>query len=181
MATTLSDDAVQAEQQIRTSIRDTFYAVNLIGVQRRAQIHVRQRFPDTDEEDVKLTTVRDLIVPTREMTSVIEVGLPSINVFERTNDEHIQLDIVYPITFIHEVVDLWDDNSLEYNNSHDLCLAIYLKSMAQFKKNRTLGFLNCVHDYLQQQFAGTIGDEESGGMFHSFDWTLTVHCSGLFE
>jgi hypothetical protein len=88
-----------------------------------------------------------------------------------------------------QVVDEWADNgALQFNNSSDLLIAMYMQSRRRFKRNpdgtsnRTLGFNNCVHGFLQQEAVGTVqNDDETGGSLHVADWSLTIKVTGILN
>lgn len=178
MPTQLPSDEIQLEQTIVAAIRDVFISVPIVAT--FTNVEMRERFADTDEEDLSLSTIADPVT-NKAITSIIQIGIPSVEEFERTSDFDTQLNFTYPITFDLEVVDAWDnsDNALEFPNSRTLFMAVYMRSRRAFKNKRDLGFNNCVHDYLQQYNAGTVTDEESGGRLHSADWSLTVRCTGI--
>lgn len=162
------------EQAIRGRIRDILQSVPIMG-----HVHVRERFPESDDEDKALTTVADPVSDGRLMTNVVMVGIPTVEEHEYTGDGSTQLNFTYPITFDLEVVDEWVKEGLEFKNSQDLAIAIYLRARRAFKLSRDLGFDNCVHDYLQQVQAGTVEDEETRGKWHAVDWSLTVKVTGV--
>jgi hypothetical protein len=174
--TSLPSDVVLMEQAIRAKIRDILAGVPGVG-----QVHVRERFPESDAEDVALTTVPDPVSDGRVLTNVIMVGLPTVEEHEYTGDGSTQLNFTYPLTFDLEVRDEWAaaDPPLEFTNSQDLATAIYLRARRAFKLTRDLGFNNCVHDYLQQVQAGVVDDEETGGKWHACDWSLTVKVTSV--
>jgi len=176
---TLPADEIQLEQTLAGKIRDTIIAVpNLTDY---VKIEARERFADNDEEDLLISTVPDQVTDRKAITSIIQIGIPSVEEFEKTNDLHTQLNFTYPITFDLEVVDEWDNAAgrLIYTNSRTLFMAVYMTVRRAFKNNRTLGFNNCSHDYLQSYNAGTVTDEETGGRLHTADWSLTVKCTGI--
>lgn len=181
--TNLPSDPVQLEKAIVMAIRDVFLSVPLI--QQYAMVEMRERFPDTDGDDELISTVPDPVQSSLRFTSLIQIGLPTVEEFERTSDKHTQLNFTYPITFDMAVKDIWDDDTLEYQNSRDLFMAIYLKARSAFKgdpsddNSRDFGYNNCVHQYLQQESVGTVEDEESGSRLHVADWSLTVNCTGV--
>jgi hypothetical protein len=182
MATALPSDPVLLESTLVERIIQVFMSVPLVAD--RCNVYGRERFVETDDDDIEVSTKPD---PVTELpiTSIISIGLPSIEELPYTGDTCTQLNFVYPITFDHSVIDLWDDPALEFENSSDLCKAIYMRSRRKFKLNddgsgnRDLGFINCVHEYLQQDAAGTVEDEDSGGRLHVFDWSLTIKCTGV--
>lgn len=175
----LPPDEVLMEQAVCAAIRDLFLSIpNLTDY---AKVHARERFLSTDIEDIQETTVPDPVVAEKDITSVIQIGIPSVEEFEKTGDQHTQLNLVYPITYDLEVVDEWDntDGALHYPNSRSLFMAVYMVSRRAFKNNRTFGYHNCVHYYLQQENAGTVEDDETGGQLHIADWSLTVSLTGV--
>lgn len=145
------------------------------------RIEMYERFPDTDDEDILISTVPDLIVPDQPRTSIMQLGLPTVEEFERTTDLHTQLNYTFPFSVQMEVVDKWDDPDyiLPYHNSAEVFMAIYNASRLALKRNRTLGFKNCSHEYLQMVNAGTIEPEDSEGRIHIGDWSLTVKCTDI--
>ncbi|MEP6756381.1 MAG: hypothetical protein ABJA67_12830 [Chthonomonadales bacterium] len=143
------------------------------------QVHSRERFPDNEEDDITLSTVPDLVNADMGMTSIIQIGAPTVEEYEYTGDTSTHITFSYPITFDLSVKDKWNDVTLEFQNSSDLAMAIYMRARTEFKKDRTLGFTNCSHEYLQQENAGVVPDEESGGRLHMADWSLTVKCTSV--
>lgn len=175
-------DPVAMEQTIVSAIRDTFLAVSLIST--NVCVELRERFPDNDADDIAITTKPDLAQPNIRMTSIIQIGIPKVTERPYTSEEYTQLDFEYPITFDMSVKDNWDDsdplNPLEFTNSRALFMAVYMRARAKFKETKILGgFENCEHDFLQQENASTVEDEESGSLMHVADWTLVVHVKGV--
>lgn len=136
----------------------------------------RERFAESDTEDIAVSTIADPGTPDIKRTDIIQMGIPTVSETPYTGDECTQLDFTYPFTFDLEVVDSWSVEGFEFSNSRDKAMAIFLRFGALLKQNITLGFYNCVHTYLQQTQAGTttLTDEEGGGRFHEADWSLTV-------
>ena len=186
-----SIDPITMEQIIVAAIRDVFVAVDLAPVgpgpamplTDYAKVELRERFPDSDEDDEDISTVPDLAQPDDlKFTSLIQIGIPICKESPYASEQSTQLDFTYPITFDMGVKDQWDnaDGSLIYTNSRALFMAIYMRARAKFKENRELGgFENCVHDYLQQESAATVRDEETGSYLHVADWSLVVHVKGV--
>jgi hypothetical protein len=173
-------DPVQLEQMLASAIRDTLLAVPLIA--QYTKVEVRERFPDSDEDDIEISTVDDPGNSDLRFTSIIQVGMPKVTEKPYTSERMTQLDFEYPISFDMGVKDEWDnsDSSLDYTNSRALFMAIYMKARAQFAISKELGgFENCEHDYLQQDNVSTVEDEETGGRLHVADWTLVVHVKGV--
>lgn len=178
MASPLPSDEIQLWQAVVTAIRDTFYAVPIIASY--VNVQTRERYPSSDEEDIRVSTIDDFVAGDRvKRTSLLEIGIPTVEELEYTGDKCTQLNFTFPITFSLEVVDNWDVNDSTFRNSADLFMAVYLKGRRALKNNRTLGYDNCVHNYLQQENAGTVEDEETGGRLHIGDWALTVNCMGV--
>jgi hypothetical protein len=178
--TQLPADPVLLEQTLCAAIRDTLVSVPLIA--QYCKVELRERFPDSDEDDIRITTIEDPAQRDLTLTSIIQIGMPSVTEKPYTSEKQTQLDFTYPITFDLGVVDEWNnaDGALVYTNSWALAMAIYMSARAKFKENRELGgFASAVHDYLQQDSAATVEDEESGGDIHAFDWTLVVHVKGV--
>lgn len=180
MPTTLpASDPIVWEQALRQAIYETLMSVDLI--QDHVNVHKRERFPDNKEDDEQVSTVPDLVNSDLLMTSIIQICMPTITEIEYTGDTCTKLTLTYPITFDFGVKDEWNQSNgpLEITNSSDFALAVYLKARKKFKDNRTLGYDNVSHDYLQQDNAGTVEDEETNGRLHTADWSLTVHCTGV--
>lgn len=177
MPTQLPADPVLFEQAIVNRIVELFLEVPIIASM--VNVHARDRFPDNEEDDINLSTVPDPVNSELPMTSIIQIGIPSVEELEYTGDTSTQLKFTYPITFDLGVKDAWDTAgaSLDFPNSRLLAMAIYMRARAHFKQNRTLGFTNCVHEYLQQDNVETVPDEESGGRLHLADWSLVVKCT----
>lgn len=189
MPTQLPSDPVLLEQAIRAAIRDILLSVPLIalGV---AKVSLRERFPDSDDEDLSISTVPDLENPELPFTSLIQIGIPTVEEKEYVNDKSTQLTLTYPITFDMDVKDKWKniDLALDHDNSTDLLMAIYMQARRSFKfdvngvSKRTLGFENCVHGFLQQEAVGTVQvEDETGGSLHTADWSLEVKVTGILN
>lgn len=174
----LPPDELQVEQTVCAAIRDVI--ITIPHLTEYVKVEMRERFADNDEEDLAISTVKDPVTG-KAITSLIQIGIPQVEEFEKTSDLHTQLNFTYPITFDLEVVDMWDnsDGQLVYPDSRTLFMAVYMSIRRALKNKRTLGFNNCVHDYLQQYNAGTVVDEETGGKLHAADWSLTVKCTGI--
>lgn len=173
-------DPVQLEQTLAGAIRDVFLSVPLIA--QFVKVEAQERFPETDEEDEALTTIVDPANVDLRFTSIIQIGFPTVAESPYTSEQQTKLEFTYPITFDMGVKDRWDNpiDSLPYPSSRALSMAVYMLARNKFKQNRELGgFENCVHDYLQQDSASTVEDEETGGQLHVFDWSLVVHVSGV--
>ena len=181
MPTQLPADPVLFEQAICNRIAEIFSEVPIIA--QNVKVHKRERFPDNEDADIALSTVADPVNSGLLMTSIIQIGIPTVEEIEYVGDTSTQLNFTYPITFDLGVKDEWnvDGIPLEFPNSRDLAMAIYMRARSKFKLgvNRTLGFTNCVHNYLQQENTGVVPDEESGGRLHVADWSLTVKCTSV--
>lgn len=168
-------DPVNMEQTLVGTIRDVFLSVPLIASS--CQVHTSQRFPDSDKEDIEVSTVPDFDNSDIPYTSIIEIGIPTVEETVYTSERYTQLTFVYPITFDAGVRDRWQTGT--YPNSRTFAMAVYLLARAKFKEDVTLGYANCEHKFLQQESAVTVDDEESGGRLHTADWSLTVHVKGV--
>lgn len=179
MPTQLPADPVLFEQAIRDKIADIFMSVPIIA--QYVKVYSRERFPDNEAKDIELSTVDDPVNPEIPLTSIIQIGIPTVEELEYVGDTSTQLNFTYPITFDLAVKDMWmvDGVTLEFDNSSQLALMVYMRARTKFKENRTLGFENCVHNYLQQENAGAVPDEETGSVMHAFDWSLTVQCTSV--
>lgn len=178
MPNNLPSDEEALDQALVVGMRDTLLSVPIVA--NYVKLETRERYPSSDTEDIALSTIPDFVAGSKKLrTSLIEFGIPVITEKEYTGDKCTQLDFVYPITFSFEVVDKWDPNDSGYRNSRDFAMAVYLKSRRAFKNNRTFGYDNCVHQYLQQENAGTVEDPETGGRLHVADWSLTIQCMGI--
>lgn len=190
MGTPLPPDPVDLESTICGRMRDIFNNVPLIAAG-YARVETRERFPDSDESDIEISTVPDPINSDIPMTSLIQIGIPTIAEKQYTNDKDTMLELVYPITFDLKVTDKWERALSFGDNSSALAKAIYMQSRREFKfdhttlvSNRDLGFENCVHNYLQQETAGIIQsdlEDDSGESLHVFDWSLTVFVTGILN
>lgn len=175
-------DAETLEQVIADAIAGVFLSVSIVA--QYCKVYARERFPSSDAEDISISTVADPSNDDIRLTSIIQIGMPTVEERPYTDENCTQLTLTYPITFDMGVKDQWDnsDNSLTYTNSRDLFMAIYLKSRRAFKEGqgKQLGnFANAIHEYLQMDFVGTVQDEETGGQFHAAEWTLVVKVTGL--
>lgn len=181
----LPNDPTIMETTLVNKIKEVFESVPEVA--QFAQVHTRERFSDNEDDDKLVSTIDD---PDSglSITSIIEIGVPTIAEKPYAgNDGCTQLDFTYPITYSLAVVDAWAKSSLIYKNSTDLAKAIYLKARQRFKRNedgtlnRQLGYLNCVHNYLQQDSAVTVEDEETGGREHLLEWSLTIQVTGVTQ
>lgn len=180
MADLAPGNRIELEQILCASIRDTLLSVPLIA--QYVNVELRERFPETDEKDKEITQKPDLAHPTAlAMTSIIQIGMPSVHEEIYLSENQTKLIFTYPITFDLTVKDEWDDpnNTLLYKNSRALFMAVFMSAGAEFKKDVTLGFGNCQHMFLQQDSALTVEVEETGGMNHAADWSLVVHVKGV--
>jgi hypothetical protein len=179
------DSPVVMEQALCARIRDTFLAVSLIA--QYVNVSARERYPDNEDDDIAITTKPDPATPDIPFTSIIQVGIPEIREKNYSNEQLTQLDFIYPISFDMDVRDNWanQDFTLTYTDSRSLFMAVYMLGRQAFKlnpdgsSNRDLGFTNCVHDYLQQESAVTVADEETGKLLHTANWSLTIHITGV--
>lgn len=176
----LTGDPVQIEQQIVSAIRDTLLNVPLIS--QYAKVELRERFPDSDEDDIAITTIDDPSNSNVRFVSIIQIGMPSVREIQYVSETYTQLTFEYPISFDMDVRDEWDnsDNSLEYTNSRALFMAIYMRARGEFAKSKEVGgFSNSEHEYLQQESVATVRDDETDSYVHAADWALTVHVKGI--
>jgi len=167
---------------IAAKIRDTFLSVPLIAD--NCQVWAEERFPESDADDEEVSTVPKYgSRNTLRMTSIIQVGLPSVEEIPWTSETCTQLTFVYPITFDLAVEDRYDDSDsgspLAYKSSRALFMAIYMLGRRAFKETIDLGFENCQHFYLQQENGDTVEDEETGGNLQVGDWSLKVVVKGI--
>jgi hypothetical protein len=181
------------EDQLTQRIVATFNSVEIIS--NYVNVHREERFPDSDEDDTLISTIPDPNNPNNEdirLTSILQLGLPSVGEAEYTGDTSTQLTLIYPITFDFSVVDRWDVsdplNPWRFKNSAQFVKAVYLKARQAFKiindgvaqrSNRTLGFDNVLHDYLQLDSAVTVLEEETKAYIHALDMSLTAHVLGV--
>ena len=174
----LPDSAVDLELALVSAIKDTLLSVPEISSY--VQVWARDRFPDNKDDEIATSTMPDLVNADKPMTSVIQIGIPSIYERGYTDDKHTSLDLVYPITFDLGVKDQWANQlgTVPFTDSRLMAMAIYMKARKAFKDNKTLGFNNVEHDFLQQEGQSTVEEEETGGMIHAIDWSLTVHVKG---
>lgn len=177
----LPANPIELEQVIVSGIRDLFMSVPLIAAG-YAKVEIRERFPDSDVEDIEISTVPDPAQDDLRITSLIQIGIPTVSEKPYTSEQSTQLTFVYPITFDMSVKDKWDnaDSTLVYTDSRALFMAIYMSARAVIKATKIIGgFENCEHEYLQQENASTVADEETGDQLHVADWSLTVHAKGI--
>lgn len=185
MSTNLPPDRTLIEKTLRTKIKEVLDGVSLISTY--SHVYTRERSPDSDEEDRILTTIQDPVVATNRITSVIQIGEATIQEAEYTDDRSTQLDFTYPISFDFQFIDQWDNpnSTLEFDNSTDLVSAIFMRAGMAFKfntdgsSNRTLGYNNCVHFYLQREGVGLVEDEETKLRLHVQDWSIKIACTGV--
>lgn len=172
------------EQMLWNALCDKIYN-KFIGIPHLTsyvKVEKRERFPETEQEDIDVSTVPDQIILNKKRTGLIQIGIPTVEEFENTSDVDTQLNFTVPMTLDLEVVDSWDDknNILWYKNSADIVMALYMTSRRAFKNDRTFGYNNCEAEYLQQVNTGTlVYDEETGGRLHTIDWSLTIKCRGI--
>lgn len=172
-------DPVEMEQTVRSAIYDVFMSVPLVA--QYVKVHKSERFPDSDDEDEDVSTVEDPVTK-GPMTSIIQIGLPSVSEKPYVSEQSTQLDMEYPITYDLGVRDIWKNPpaGFTFPNSSALFMAVYMRSRAKFKESKILGvFENCEHEYLQQVSANSVEDEETGGHLHAADWSLMVHVKGV--
>ena len=174
----LPNSAIDLELALVSAIRDTLLSVDVIS--QYVKVWARDRFPENQDQELIVSAMPDLVNSDIYMTSLIQIGIPSVTERPYTADTHTSLDFYYPITFDLGVKDSWanQNNTAPFTDSRLMAMAIYLKARKAFKDNRTLGFENVEHDFLQQEGQTTVVDEETGGMIHAIDWSLTVHVKG---
>ncbi len=171
-------DPTELEQMLRAAIRDRFMAVAIVA--QYCKVELRERFPDSDKKDIAISTVPDLVNANIPMTSIIQIGLPRVSERPYTSEQATQIDFEYPITYDLSVKDEWASNATPYGHSSALAMAVYMYSRAEFARDKTLAvFENCEHDYLQQENAASVEDEETGSYIHTLDWSLMVHVKGI--
>jgi len=178
MAFQADSSRVLIEQALRTAMENLLIE-SVDGCPVAVRIHRRERFPQNDEEDEALSTVNDPVVgPASPITSIIEIGIPTFDEKNDTDEEATQIDFTYPITFDFQAIDEWigSVSAMAFTNSHDLVTAICMEVSRHFKESRTFGGMtNVIHDLLQQVSAVITQDEESGGRWHSITWMVTIH------
>lgn len=178
----LSTSLPSDEQALELALVNAMVAIfnSIPHLSEYVKVEARERFPDNDEDDADLSTVADQIVLAKKRTSLLQIGIPTVEEFERSSDLDTTLIFTYPMTYDLEVVDNWDSVTSYYKNSRQLAMAVYMTSRRAFKNKRTLGFRNCVTEYLQQVNATTVEvDDETGGLIHAIDWSLTVKVTGV--
>lgn len=179
------------EKSIIDSCVSTLLAVDLIN--EHVRVYAEERFPGSDTEDIVISTVPDPNNPNNDdlrITSIMQWGLPRIGEQEYTGDGCTTIVLDYPLTFDCSVVDRWDVsdplNPWRYDCSAKFVKAVALKARQAFKRhpltqqnNRTFGYDNVVHNYLQLVDAVTVVDEETKAMLHCLEWSLQVIVSGV--
>ncbi len=171
----LPADEVLMEQALAQAIKNTLDSVQGVG-----KVHVVPIYPQTDEEDIELTTTDDPVTgPTDPRTDVITIGIPTVRETQYTQDTKTQLIFTYPITYEHQVVASWAKPGYEFTSSAQKVKAVYMRARKALKFNRQLGYNNVVHNYLQQVVTGDEGDAETGGLWHSAEWSLEIIVSDV--
>jgi hypothetical protein len=172
-------DPVIMEQSIAAAIRDTLNSVSEIA--QYCKVHTEERYPENDEEDIQISTVPDPVQNDISYTSIIQIGIPTVSERPYTSENYTQLTLTYPITFDAGFKDRWDNanGTAPFASSRVLVMTVYMKARAAIKADKTLGFDNLEHEYLLQESANTVEDEETGGRLHVCDWSLTVHVKGV--
>lgn len=185
LGTQLPSDPELMETTLAEAIKTTLLTAP--AILSYSNVYAEERYPDSEEEDQQVATIPDpMIGNAKRRTSIIQIGVPTVEELPYAGGETCsQLNFNYPIMGEIEVVDLWADPSLQYSNSTKLVKAMYMQARYRFKRNadgstnRNLGFVNCVHNFLQQNAAGTVEDEETGGRLHILDWSILVQCTGV--
>lgn len=175
----LPDDAVELELALVSAIKDTFLSVDIIS--QYVRVWPRDRYPDNDLQEAAVSQMPDLVNADVPMTSIIQIGIPSVVENKYTSDTHTSLTFNYPISFDLKVKDEWANQlgSVPFADSRLMVMAVYMKARKAFKANITLGFNNVEHEYLQQEGQTTVEEDDSrGGLIHAIDWSLTVHVKG---
>ena len=176
----LPADPVLLEQSLRAAIADTLLSVPLIA--QWVNVEKRERFAGDDDEDAAISTKPDPSNPNDlAITSIIQIGMPVVRETEYAGGCATSLEFTYPITFDMSVRDLWDntDNTLQFTNSSDLAIAVYMSGRDKFKQNRDFGYSNCQHQFLQQENTQSVYDEETDRTMHVFDWSITIRVTGV--
>src|SRR4051812_2357450 len=115
MPVTLPPDPEVLEAAVADRIKAVFDSVDLVA--QYVNTYTRERFADSDESDLDISTKPDPITGL-PMTSIICIGIPTVEEFPYAGqDTCTQLNFTYPITFDLSVADDWDDPTLPFRNS----------------------------------------------------------------
>lgn len=180
MLISLPSDEEEMETVIAKSIADTIKTMDIPN-EWKPKVYDLNQFANSDEEDELISTIADPVSLGLKRTHIIEVGIPTVYESPYTSDGCTQLVFEYPISYECEVVAKWANpmSGVRFLNSAQLVKAVYMRSRRKMKQNIQLGFENVVHEYLQQVSAVIVTDEETGGMLHSHDWSLTVKATSI--
>lgn len=143
------------------------------------RVHEYEQFPKGKKEAAALATVPDPVVGlTDPLTSFIELGHFAVGEESYTDDRHTKLTISIPFEFVMGVA-RWELPGFGYPTSMQLFEAVYAVCSDRLRENRTFGYDNVTHYYLQQTFAETDRDEESDvPVGHNARWLLTITIGG---
>lgn len=181
----LPANAVAMERAIARAIVNILLTVPDVG-----HVYAEEPHPSTgsseDETqlttDEKIETVPDPVIgESLRVTNIITLGTPTVSTVPGTCDNAPILTFMYPMTFDLGICteDRWanrpSDWPFKYKNSAQWFIGTFMLALVRFANNRTLGFNNTEHQYLQQVQAGEVIDPDSGeALNHSADWILEV-------
>lgn len=188
MPTELPGNRILIESLIATAIKTTIESIvgnnpDQIPANQMPIVWTRNRFPDSDEEDIQVTTRPNPVMPSQLLTSVIEIGVPTVEESAYTGYESTQLEFTYPIGYEQQLVDQFNDptNVCRFKNTRDLVMAVFMLAGGAIKRNFNLGYTNVSHKYLQQVSSVTIEDDKSSDKAHIQDWSLTVQVTSVTD
>lgn len=142
------------------------------------RIHEYEQFPKGEKEAKALEQVPDPVVgATDPLKSFIELGHFGVAEEAYTDDKHTKLTITIPFEFVMGVA-RWNLPGF-FPSSMQLFEAVYAVCGDRLRDNRTFGYDNVTHYYLQQVFAETDREEDSDvPVGHNARWLLTVTVGG---
>jgi hypothetical protein len=178
MPDTLPADIVVMERAIVGRVK-----ARLLTVPHMGQVHLTERWPETDEEDVALTTTPDpLGADLPPLTNYVEIGLPTAQTSDYSGDDGARIVFNYPISYTLGVRDLWAEKAgFPYRSSSAMFVGTFLRAMQALAQDRTLNFVNVWCELLSQDNAYTITNEDGEALEHGADWGLTIAVQRLLK
>jgi hypothetical protein len=143
------------------------------------RVHEYEQLPKGKKQARLLETVPDPVTgETDPLPSFIELGHLGVAEEPYTDDRHTKLTLTFPMEFVMGAA-RWDLPGFPFPSSIQLFEAVYAVCADRLRDNRTFGYSNVTHYYLQQPFAETEREEDSDEpVGHNARWLLVVTVGG---
>jgi hypothetical protein len=145
------------------------------------KVYAFEQYPKGEDERKKIERVKDPVVGNSKLlVSFIELNFPGVREDPYTSETQTTLHLDLPITFVLGVGAWPTKADFPYPTSAQLFEAVFTTCGEALKNmGRSLGYDNVTHDYLQQTFADTDRDEDTGEpLSHTAQWLLPITVSG---